>query len=253
MFGFRTHGIREKLHRGDRHLEELEREISVFLAQLPYAIVQGTEGEAVVGRFVVRLSPPVSWGVILGEAIGQYRSSLDHLIYQLALLTKDDPKSTAFPICSTREQYKESRRQYRYLRPEHQALVEAEQPFHSDDPRRDELARLAAVDNASKHRVIPAIYAVSRSVGVIQVPNQTPALLDAPSIGTPLGDGDVVYRLTWADRIARPMPVMTPIELAFRTGEPDQFVDLRLARALGSRVRQLLFVFARQIPELQEP
>jgi len=252
MFGFRTRGIWAKLHRGDRHLDELEQEISDFVAQPPYSIVQQVDREAVLGRFAIRSSPPTSWGVILGEAIGQYRSSLDHLIFQLALLTTDDPKESAFPICSTRQQYKDSRRRYRYLRPEHEALVEAQQPFHSDDPSRDELARLAAVDNMAKHRVIPAVYALSRTVMLKQIPNQTPVQLEAPSIGAPLGDGDVVYRLTWEDRIARPMPVITPIELAFQAGDPDQFVDLRLARALGSRVRRLLFEFAKHVPELGE-
>src|SRR5713226_5795182 len=87
-------GIDKKLERAVAHINNLQRQITVFRNQTPYtARVQvdtDYRGQR-VGRLVAVKNfrvgdPDISMILLAGEAIYQLRSALDHLVHQLVIL-----------------------------------------------------------------------------------------------------------------------------------------------------------------------
>lgn len=83
-------GILAKLQRGDHHLERLELEVAAFLYSKPWHVAferQPQRGPRWwLATFMIERYPPSEWSIRLGEAVHQYRSSLDHLMTDLARL-----------------------------------------------------------------------------------------------------------------------------------------------------------------------
>ena len=96
-------GARLKLFRAREHLEVLGDELGAFMAGEPYRVVHETNAdrsEHVFYSKVVR-EPPPHLSTIIGDALQNMRSTLDHLAWGLTPETtrKSSERSIGFPIC----------------------------------------------------------------------------------------------------------------------------------------------------------
>jgi hypothetical protein len=90
-------GWRLKLDRAEEHLKNLEGEVAAYIHSDPYKAIRVTDCQqhSDCWRYLLHLSPPptIPLVLILGDAIHNMRSALDHLA--VALAGRDD---AAVPI-----------------------------------------------------------------------------------------------------------------------------------------------------------
>ena len=93
-------GIRLKLQRGWYQLEDLKTDISEFLKTRPFRPVINFDPQSKVMTVkVVDLgSPDPMWSVRVGEIVHDFRSALDHLVWELAGRPSPRTAKTQFPI-----------------------------------------------------------------------------------------------------------------------------------------------------------
>lgn len=155
-------GVRLKIERAQSVIDELESAIVAYLAEQPYEIVH--EFNPQTAEYVVRgrvTKSTAYLSVIVGDAVHNLRSSLDHLAWRLALLTTDKPfDRTQFPIALSPGEFnsKTGQNMIRDLSPKHRAIVESLQPYNGPDTP-DSFAPLALADlrclsNTDKHRLL---------------------------------------------------------------------------------------------------
>jgi hypothetical protein len=163
-------GCLVKIEAAKRDLDSLERETREWIEADAYRLV--VERDPTTREYVPRVqipaAPKFEWGHSFGRAGNDLRSSLDHLVYQVAIASGSDPEQdrTQFPIFSAAQDYlhrgKKSglSQRDRYLAgvdESHRKIIDSYQPYHrSNRPDRDPLAELAWLDDADKHRVVHA-------------------------------------------------------------------------------------------------
>ncbi len=104
----RTAGIYAKIERAKKHIADLERGIRAFHDTNPYLIVRETDPELGGPRWRVRIRkyPPLELAPVIGDAVHNLRSALDHLV--VALVEANHGKvtnATEFPIFESPEAY----------------------------------------------------------------------------------------------------------------------------------------------------
>lgn len=102
------------------------------------------------------------WGVILGDFLHNVRSALDHLVWQLVLLSEQQAPGVQhqFPIALSERAYLASRgmreRMLAGVADEHRAVIDQVQPFRlGDEAKTHSLAYLSRLSNTDKHRILP--------------------------------------------------------------------------------------------------
>lgn len=145
-----------KLGRGYVHLEQLCRDIAVFIAGDPYTVRGYDDPEN--SLYVMSIEPatmPDSIGILSGEFAFQLRSSLDNLIWQLALLNGRRPdRSISFPILSKPDPKIFQKRTAGISR-EARKIIESLQPYHRGAAYKSHpLWMLNQLCNLDKHREI---------------------------------------------------------------------------------------------------
>ncbi|HEV3093110.1 MAG TPA: hypothetical protein VGY30_01200 [Solirubrobacteraceae bacterium] len=173
-------GSYAKLNRAKRHVGSLRRAIRKKHGDT-FSIPLSRQYEADKGAVVWRIQslPEVSdiWGLLVGDALHNFRCALDHLWWQLASLhmgvepSNKQAKDIQFPILSDPVFRDETRwmdhRFLQYIDPLHSAKVEPLQPFNP--PEGDEinfLGVLADLSNEDKHRVIHAVFILPPGLGI---------------------------------------------------------------------------------------
>lgn len=160
------------------------------------------KGWAIV-RLKVLKEPPETLGLLAGDLVHDLRGALDHLVYQLARLTTDDPTGTQFPIFINRLQYirkRDAKPSYRdaYLAgvpDEYRAFIDDLQPFNTSNPTQDRLAILQAFSNIDKHKLINSAYFTPTVDLILKPLNFSPSEFEvryAP--GGPVQDGAELFR-----------------------------------------------------------
>jgi hypothetical protein len=165
-----------KLSRAHEHLDQLKREITAFIKSKPYTETRYDclEKAGHIIRVEQHITPdPI--GVLIGEFAYCVRSSLDHLAWQLALLTTDKPsRLTAFPIESVcpSPSNKGFNEKIASMPPQALKVVDDLQPYHSQATLKSHpLWQINRLCNLDKHQVIPissinfelAIFGVSQA------------------------------------------------------------------------------------------
>jgi hypothetical protein len=105
-------GVRQKIERAKKHIVDLQGEVAAFKKTNPYPVA--TKNDPQTGEliyYVVSAAPlPLAIPTIMGDAIQNLRSALDHLAYQLVCAntagTPPAPEHTYFPIFDTAEKCK---------------------------------------------------------------------------------------------------------------------------------------------------
>lgn len=162
---------KEKLARAREHESALNTEVMRFMNGDPFGTVYGTDpsnGDH-VWRVKVDRAPPMRLSILVGDALHNIRSCLDHLIWQLSFLTTPTPYERAeFPIyhCKSRPPGdprrddcfdKRGRQKIRDVPYPAKKIIESVQPYHMRGPVTWpylDLALIHEINNMDKHRIV---------------------------------------------------------------------------------------------------
>ncbi len=196
-----------KLRRGDHYCGLLNEEVRIFYEQQPYEIVRDSNPNDTRHTFrVCGLQPlPDHWPLMLGELLYNYRSSLDHLVYELAVragnpLSLSDERACMFPLYEDSGKYRDNgRRRIAMLDAREQTLIECFQPYDRQHFPQETFAlgyleRLNVID---KHRRLNVLQQVMHGRTHFVYPHirwDYP-----PTSDTPLEDGTDIA-IAWGSR-----------------------------------------------------
>ncbi len=227
-------GIDQKMLRADKHLNALRRGIVSFVKVNPCAIVGQNEGNP--ARYVLRaqVAPmPPDIAIIVGDAVHNLRSALDHLAWQLVISAGGSPdRFTQFPILLDALGKKGPclADVAGGISSGALALVESLQPYNRvDDPTLDPLAILAELSNFDKHRMVVL----------------TELLVTDPSTGITFGGDPANYSYVTSGRFENDAIITT---LPFAAGPGDD-VDVNARCSTEVAIRQ---PFELNVPALEE-
>jgi hypothetical protein len=127
-----------------------------------------------VGKILRPPPDPVRWGVVLGDVLHNFRSALDHLVWQLVLLSgKKGSPENQFPICDRGATYWSIKKDgtpstrdrcLKNVAEEYRAIIDFYQPYrtrHLARNRIEAFAGLRDLSNYDKHRLVHlALFAV---------------------------------------------------------------------------------------------
>jgi hypothetical protein len=254
-------GIDYKFRRASSLVDELELAVAEYTATEPFSMVTREEPSGDLATVVrVRAQPPVEWSVVIGDAVHNARSALDHLAY--ALVERDGGvarESTFFPITDASTGYGDRLRSgLAGASRETRDAVRALQPWKGGD---DDLWKLHRLDIIDKHRLLVPVGAAHRSIGITFTLPGFPDLPESPDPIVfpplqlrpadrqyPLQDGDEVFRVAKQARESDPDRAVqlenVAIEIAFGEGvvvegEPLIPVLRRLVDHASSAVEHL--------------
>lgn len=167
----RTNGIRQKIKRADEHIADLQALVSDFLSRDFYTL--GTKHKPHIDHvayYVIHADPlPVEAACILGDAVHNLRSALDHLFWQLVDVSgATADKHTQFPITKTLQQYNSAfgKREITQIHarwPDAVQILRDVQPYRTTD---DTLWYLHQLDIEDKHRLILPVACALRAWGL---------------------------------------------------------------------------------------
>lgn len=168
-----------KFRNASDHLETLKNELLVWTKREVMAFVHEKNTDATEHYLVLRWTeepPVVRWGLLIGDCLHNFRSSLDHAVYGLAAATSgaDPPPyadDLAFPICDTDELFTKALGRHRLGTLASDAdlttAFESLQPYRRPDlPYLPLLATLRDLENRDKHKIISIIAAVMHTESV---------------------------------------------------------------------------------------
>ncbi len=168
-------GVRLKLARARRHLEELRGEIDTFFESPPFRRVLYRDESGLNYILVGYLTHwlPETLPVIIGDCLQNMRVALDHLAWALAESTgTEPPHNTSFPIYLSRDAFHERNKagkatvrsglkRIEAIPEEAQAVVEELQPYCAEDPIMHPLWNLNEYSRIDRHRTLSVMYALS--------------------------------------------------------------------------------------------
>jgi hypothetical protein len=154
--------IHDKVARAQEHFESLEQEMARYHTLEPKPYFLPTKRYSQGSKYVirVRMEPPmpVRWSVILGEAIHDLHSALEHAVYQLVIdnTGRVRKKGTGFPACRTARDFQtRGLKQIKGVGDGPRAFIEALQPYrHRQRIEHRMLRSLREFWNQDKHRVL---------------------------------------------------------------------------------------------------
>jgi hypothetical protein len=249
-----------KMQRAYEHLKELDRQVRAYKATCPYSVAKKLNADKT--SYIYRIEPgslpDPRIATILGDAIHNMRSSLDHLAWQLALLNTATPyHRTEFPIYKDRTSgnVKAVRRKLQDVPTKAADLIERLQPYNSGDRHKAHpLWILHALWNIDKHSLllpishmgwVPVFYGPGGSCEVlddgtiiITVPVEVDAELDIePQITTDIafpldspGGGMEVRELLWSIYKALDNLVFPALSRFFPEQEPPRRISVQFFR-----------------------
>jgi hypothetical protein len=157
--------INAKIRRAYGHIEAIEQILSSSVSPHPNEMRREYDPISHELKFYLTQDArvPVEVSIIVGEALHQLRSCLDHVTWQCASLHGDtEPhKHCSFPIHTTREAFRAGVNKLHGLTTQDIALLEFVQPFAIDSYREHPLFRLRELNNADKHRRLSVVSAIS--------------------------------------------------------------------------------------------
>ena len=178
-------GVRLKIARAREHFAELAAESDAFFQADPYELIshfdpdrsddpQESDRGARVFRLVARKEIPPRLGILIGEVVQQLRSSLDHIAWQLSLLTTNTPPpSTEFPVykdeTGDRGYLANRTRKIGAIPAKAQAVIDGMQPRLQPTPEADPLWVLHRLANDDKHRLPNLVAAIPHGIRVAQL------------------------------------------------------------------------------------
>jgi hypothetical protein len=149
-----------KIFRAVQHIKSLEPELKAYFESNPGGMVRqpGTADNEAIFRFAAKGPVPARFGLIVGDCLQNLRSSLDYLVWELALSAGNQPNDrNMFPICSSPEYFDAQLKRHRLDGVPADAIAEIErlEPYHlGQDFNKRILWAIDELTNINKHRRI---------------------------------------------------------------------------------------------------
>lgn len=232
-------GIREKLTRGEEHLETLDFEITQLFAQPnpPGSSIRAKvdqEDSSWVITIVETDPLPIRLGVLVGDVLHNFRSALDQLVFELAFMDTGgtEIETTQFPASRCLANFNGLRVQQRLLSgltTRHRATIKRFQPYRGwDGDGPHPLALLDDLSNDDKHRVVqPALIC----------PNEITASFPPPS-GWHDCSVDRTRPVTGRNIVGRPLDIETEflrVPILITGPEPNVEMEYKGSISVGFR------------------
>jgi len=218
----RLDGPRAKLARAREHVASLSAEFEAWTESV------ATETRVDLGRKQVVVTAtdvpttPLRWSTILGDALHNYRSVLDHLAWQLAATNTPDrppPRTVQFPIVSDQADWAAQEFRVADMSERHRRIVKGLQPFHRGfwmgvGPPRMPLEDLRDLSNVDKHRFIVLTTLGADDDLRLEVLHASGIRLGVPHflVGPPIGPGT---ELLLIDIVELPDPHNFELQLSY--------------------------------------
>ncbi len=158
-------GVRLKIERAKHHIRDFEIRKQMFFEAHPYFVTADEEPETGDKVFRVKIvwDIPNDMPLLVGDAIHNLRTALDHLAYQLVLANKNVPtKATYFPIAESIDKYKASSAgKVQGMSPSAIQAIDAAKPYQGGN---DQFWVLHELDNFDKHRLLVPIATVNTAM-----------------------------------------------------------------------------------------
>jgi hypothetical protein len=253
------YGVRAKISQAEHHLRNLKVSLKKRLASETTGdfvrIDDDRERKHLIGRANIR-EPAFKWRLLVGDIAHNLRSSLDHLVYQLALLKNPlfkHGRRTMFPIFTDKEEFR-SKGMHR-IRPHLSfsaaKLIVKHQPYKRPNPTRDNLWILSELDNIDKHRTVVELGKYFNLPDIILTSSVTGRSKRHVSSGRhefrPLKDRDEVFVVSYASSTDGPPKVDLDGLSALVTFEGTDLCDVKnvlpLLRDLVATVKDIVDEF----------
>lgn len=154
----RSHGIRLKIERAKEHIRSLDVAIQQFIASNPYTLGAKPHHIAAIHHttlYIAAVKPvPEHLPLIVGDAIHNLRSALDHIIWQLVEVGGGTPnRDTYFPISESAQQYKSAigKGEIQKIASDAREIIQSVQPYVTFDQT---LWLIHQLDIVDKHRLL---------------------------------------------------------------------------------------------------
>lgn len=100
----RTDRVRLKIERAKEHIRDLEAAIQAFVGEKPYTLAARSHPVVAIQHttlYIAEVKPiPDRFSLLIGDAVHNLRSTLDHLLWQLVEASGGTPgPSIQFPVC----------------------------------------------------------------------------------------------------------------------------------------------------------
>jgi hypothetical protein len=198
----RTEAVRLKVGRAREHITDLDRRIHNFFAgpPNPYPILKSIDAET--GDTVFKLGScapvPRDFPLLIGDALQNLRTALDHLVWQLIISNGEvpDERNSQFPMNKSADEYKASSpRKIKGVAPEVANMIDKLRPYGGGN---EDLYGLHLLNNVDKHRLLLMCGAAHAGLTVQVQLSPTPTEFRIPipvQWSYPLKDGDEIYRV----------------------------------------------------------
>jgi hypothetical protein len=242
-------GVRAKLRRAEEHRLAYDEVFESYLETHPYSILFEFDPETGwnVFRWVVVAEPPLEdLSLIFSDIVGNLRSTLDYLVWQLVLQGGRKPgRQTGFPIVKrARDWPVQGGSALKGVAPEWAELIEAMQPFQRfDQPELHPLAILEHVNNLTKHRFLPAAVLTAEKFGylinVADVP-EGEMFESQDQLDSPVENGGEVARFRTESRLQVAVHIAENprFRLSFRDGVDLEWAPIDLVEWVREAVAQ---------------
>jgi hypothetical protein len=148
-------GIRAKIERAKQHVRDLEIAVQAFRNTNLYGfqIEDDLQTGEKIHRVHIRSQTPDDFSLMIGDAVHNLRSALDHLAWQLVEANGNPPgKGTYFPISETLTKYIASKgAKIQGMSAGAESLIDSIKPYLGGN---DDLWKLQELDNFDKHRLL---------------------------------------------------------------------------------------------------
>jgi hypothetical protein len=167
--------VRAKIDRARLHRDELDQAMRAWASSAKFELVGRLESDGVYRlRFGSVESPPALLALPRADMLGNLRSALDYLAWQLVLASgaQPSPLDSMFPVVRKPEKWASAARQrLAGVDPQWIQVIESMQPYHhGGDPDHHLLGYLDLANNISKHRLlVPAAVAGLRGEPIVDV------------------------------------------------------------------------------------
>lgn len=249
-------GVRLKLRRAWHHTNSLKADITAFLDGRPYA--PAVHFDRQTARLTVKLnvekSPDRMWSIRIGDVVHNFRSALDHLIWELAGRPKRPGTKVQFPIFQTEAGFSSRKDFVKGVPGGALAIITSEQPFSERDDGTIEglnspLWQLKELSDIDKHRRIHLTACTLAShhfrFPPVALPFQPINVYEHPAglveQDTVVWSGTLVGATEWPFEKGN-IEGHLEVEIAFREGAPFENVwgvNGTLAR-IGNRVEHVI-------------
>ncbi len=182
-------GVWAKIERGHEHRDGYRVYVADFFAIETNKPHLGVKFDPKTGEHVLYVQSAPDWAdfrkrtaLLIGDALQNFRSALDYLVYQLAILYTNGnvqtPDAVQFPIADSKPQFMSAaftkgRARLGEIHPDHAALIERLQPYHGRYIVRingavcDPLMFLRDASNADKHRLLTTVFVLTKAMGIV--------------------------------------------------------------------------------------